>query len=260
MALAADYTLDAFLGGRLTLAQPIRGLRAGSDAIFLAAAVPASGGQRLLEVGAGMGAASLALLARVPNASIVGLEIDAILARLSLDNAIRNAMADRFAIIQGDVRCMPLAAHGFDHVFANPPFFDARQAPPSALAMRARVRTEERPGDLGLWIAAMAHALKPGGSFTLIHRAERLDEALNECRACDLGEIRLLPLTARPGNAPKRYLIQAWKNAPAVIHRLVPLYLHGEGHGYRAEAEMILRHGQGLDLSTWPLDKAGAQS
>ena len=64
-SMSIDYTLDGFLGGRLTIAQPKDGFRAGHDAVLLAAAVPARTGETILELGSGSGIASLCLAARV---------------------------------------------------------------------------------------------------------------------------------------------------------------------------------------------------
>ena len=60
-----DLTEDAFLAGRLRLRQFRRGHRSGHDAILLASAVPAHAGERVIEFGAGAGAAGLALARRV---------------------------------------------------------------------------------------------------------------------------------------------------------------------------------------------------
>ena len=53
------------LGGRLLLKQPRRGHRVGHDAILLAAACPARARERVVDLGAGVGAAGLALAQRV---------------------------------------------------------------------------------------------------------------------------------------------------------------------------------------------------
>ena len=81
---------DEFLGGRLSIVQPRRGHRAGSDAVLLAAAVPACAGERALDVGAGAGVAGLCLLARVPDVTVTAVEIDRGLCGLAEENAARD--------------------------------------------------------------------------------------------------------------------------------------------------------------------------
>src|SRR5579872_6937165 len=82
-ALPPDLTDDAALGGRLRLLQPRRGHRFGHDAILLAAATPVQAGDRVAELGAGVGAAGLALAVRVPGVRVTLVEIDADLAALA---------------------------------------------------------------------------------------------------------------------------------------------------------------------------------
>ena len=60
-----DVTEDAVLGGRLVLRQPRKGHRVGHDAILLAAACSVRARERLIELGAGVGAAGLAVARRV---------------------------------------------------------------------------------------------------------------------------------------------------------------------------------------------------
>jgi tRNA1(Val) A37 N6-methylase TrmN6 len=74
--LLADITEDAFLGGRLRLRQPRSGHRSGHDAILLAAATAAHAGDRVVEFGAGVGAAGLALAKRIGDLALVLVEID----------------------------------------------------------------------------------------------------------------------------------------------------------------------------------------
>ena len=119
-----DTTLDDLLGRRLRLHQPARGFRAGLDSLLLAAAVPATPGQSVLELGCGPGAAILALAARVPGLSLCALELQPAYAALARANALLNAIP--LEVIDGDVADPPAAlrARAFDHVLANPPFFD----------------------------------------------------------------------------------------------------------------------------------------
>jgi tRNA1(Val) A37 N6-methylase TrmN6 len=57
---------DRLLGGRVRLLQPLKGYRAATDPVLLAAAVAARPGQRVLDLGCGAGAAVFCLAARVP--------------------------------------------------------------------------------------------------------------------------------------------------------------------------------------------------
>src|SRR3978361_2100569 len=85
--LTHELTEDAFLGGRLRLRQPKSGHRAGHDAMLLAAATPARAGDRVVDFGAGVRAAGLALARRVAGLDLVLVEIDAGLADLARGNA-----------------------------------------------------------------------------------------------------------------------------------------------------------------------------
>ena len=70
-----DRTLDAFHRGAFWLVQPSEtGHRAGMDAMMLAAAVPSGFVGRLADLGAGAGAAGLAVAARCPGAQVVLVE------------------------------------------------------------------------------------------------------------------------------------------------------------------------------------------
>src|SRR3954447_445023 len=74
-----ETTEDAFLGGSLRLRQPKSGHRAGPDPMLLAAAASARPGDRVVEFGAGVGAAGLAVAKRVAGIEIILVEIDQVL-------------------------------------------------------------------------------------------------------------------------------------------------------------------------------------
>src|SRR5258708_30458626 len=92
---AGETTEDAFLGGQLLLRQPKSGHRAGHDAILLAAATSARPGDRVVEFGAGVGAAGLALARRVGAIDLMLVEIDAQLTALARDTSGAHALAAR---------------------------------------------------------------------------------------------------------------------------------------------------------------------
>ena len=53
-----SVTEDKILGGRITILQPKKGYRVAIDPILMAASVPARKGDKILEIGAGSGAAT----------------------------------------------------------------------------------------------------------------------------------------------------------------------------------------------------------
>src|SRR5258707_8944663 len=93
MTNPGEFTEDAFLGGQLRLRQPRSGHRAGHDAMLLAAATSARSGDRVVDFGAGVGAAGLALAKRVAGIELVLVEWDQSLADLARANAASNAIA-----------------------------------------------------------------------------------------------------------------------------------------------------------------------
>lgn len=78
--------VDAFLGGRLQLRQPLEGHRSGTDAVLLAASAPADFSGLAIDVGAGVGAAGLAMVIARPRMRVQLLENDPSLAGLAREN------------------------------------------------------------------------------------------------------------------------------------------------------------------------------
>ena len=70
-----DFSIDEFLGGKLKIKQPLRGYRAGVDPVLLAASVNAYEGEDILDLGCGVGVASLCLSQRISGLNIYGIEI-----------------------------------------------------------------------------------------------------------------------------------------------------------------------------------------
>jgi tRNA1(Val) A37 N6-methylase TrmN6 len=240
---AFEYTRDAFLGGRLTLEQPTGGFRAGSDAVLLAAAVPAHSG-RVLEAGCGVGAAMLCLARRAAGVNVTGLELQPELAALARRNAAANGLAERVSVVEGSLHAPPpgLLDDPFDHAFANPPFFAAGRHEVSPIATRALARSEgNAAGTLAAWTGFLMAAVRPGGTVTMIHRAERLDEIL----ALLPGAV-VLPLLPGAGRPPKRVLVRAVRGFSGPADLRPGFVLHRPDGSYTAAAEAILRHGEPL--------------
>jgi tRNA1Val (adenine37-N6)-methyltransferase len=227
-------TEDRFLDGSVIVKQPARGFRAGLDAVMLAAGVPARDGDEVLELGAGVGTASLCLASRV-RCSVIGVEIDEGLATLANENATVNGMAGRVSFVTGDALAPPKPLRlAFDHVFCNPPFHDAHgRSSPDA----GRARAKQDAGSLKQWFSSGLKCTNPKGTFTIIIRADRLAEVL---AALPVTGLRVLPLWPARGEPASRVIIQCRSGSRAPMALLPGLTLHENG-GNTPDAEAILR-------------------
>jgi tRNA1(Val) A37 N6-methylase TrmN6 len=249
------FTDDAALGGRLTLRQPARGHRFGHDAILLAAATPAAAGEVAIDLGAGVGAAGLALARRVAGVTVHLVEIDAELAELARQNAGRNALGGCVTAHALDVTgpfeafaAAGLAAGCADRVLINPPFHDAGRAQASPDARR-RVAHVAPAGALAAWLGTAARLLRPAGTLSVIHRADGLTELLGAL-APAFGAVALQPVYPKPGAAAIRILLCATKGSAAPLRLLPGLVLNRDDGRPSAEAEAVLRDAEPLRLAS----------
>lgn len=238
-----DLTKDAFLGGKVQLLQPKFGYRAGVDPVFLAASVNATPGQSVLDLGCGVGAAALCLGARVPDVKLIGVERQSKYANLARRNGLKTVCADL-----SDLPDM-IRQKQFDHVIANPPYFDRNASVAARNLGREGALGEDTP--LSVWIKVAAKRLKPKGYLHFIHRIERLPDLMAAVPA-DLGSIQVLPLTPRLGRKAELIILRARKDGRAAFELFSPCILHrGERHerdgdSYLAEIKAVLRNGAAL--------------
>ena len=245
----SDVTCDRLLGGRLRLYQPRHGYRVAIDPVFLAAAVPVVRGDRVLDVGCGVGAASLCVALREPGCRISAVEANRDLVRLAVENVAANAMTGRVDVMVGDLIRPPsrLAPGSYHHVMMNPPYLEDGNATPSPIPGKAMANIEST-ARLGDWLRFALMMTRNGGTVTVVHRADRLDGLLAELYG-RAGGIVVFPLwpdrTSRPA---KRVLVRAVKGSATPMRLAAGLVLHEPGGGYSEAADQILRHAAGLPL------------
>ncbi|TPQ34469.1 methyltransferase [Bradyrhizobium guangdongense] len=226
-----DVSQDAFLGGQLHLTQPRSGHRAGHDAILLAAATSAQPGARVVDFGAGVGTAGLALARRIAGLDLVLVEIDPELADLARANAAANALPARTLVLDVTAEAEVFAASGLppdsvDVVLTNPPFNDParHRASPDQARQTAHVAAEDT---LQAWVHAARRILKSGGVLTLIWRADGLTELL-AALSRGFGSLVVLPVHGDAGKPAIRVLVRAVKGGRAPTRILPGLMLNEE--------------------------------
>ena len=242
-----DATHDSLYDGRVSIVQPAQGFRAGMDSLLLAAGLNADLTGHALEIGCGAGGALLPAAYRLPQARLTGLEVSPEMASLARQGIAANGYETRVDVIDGDAGAMPEIWHNrFDTVFSNPPFFKAG--------------TIQKPGpgkdqayleSLGLkdWVNAMLFALRPKGTFLMIHRAAELARILAIIER-QTGEITVQPVHSYPGAEAKRVLVRGRKGLRTGPMRLLePVYLSQSKGGEQTDWAMAM-HREGVGL-TW---------
>jgi tRNA1(Val) A37 N6-methylase TrmN6 len=233
-----SLTEAPFYGGSLRLRQPAVGYRAAIDPVLLAASLHPCTSATLIDLGCGVGAASLCLLARRADVSVIGVEMDPLLAALARQNAALNGMEGRFTVIEGRVEALTRAdVPQVAAIFSNPPFH-APTATPSPEERRARATHGAVLAD---WAAQAARLLPHRGTFSLIYRADGLPEVLAALAGARFGGITVAPLWPRAGTPAKRVRVQATFGSRAALQLQPGLILHGDGSAFTPRADAILR-------------------
>lgn len=249
---AAETTLDYFLGDRLTVRQPVRGYRAGIDAVLLAATAR-PGETPVLDIGAGVGTVGLCAAIRCPDIHVTLVERVPELAELARGNIDANGLQGRVRVVEAEIgEALPadaareLKASSFAHVLANPPFHDEGAGTSSLWPLKA-VSHAMTSDALELWARFMARMAMPGGRATMIHKAEALPRILAAFEN-RFGALTILPIYPRGGAPAIRVIVDGIKGSRAPLVLKPGLVLHGAGNAFLPEIDAILRSGAALNI------------
>ena len=230
----SQETIDAFHRGAFHLVQPLgRGHRAGMDAMLLASLVLDDRPIRIADLGAGAGAAGLATIARLPQASVVLVERSpdmAEFARKSLALPQNENLALRAEVLEADVTltgrarvAAGLPDDSFHHVIMNPPFNDpGDRKTPDSLKAEAHAMTENL---FDRWIRTAGAIMIPGGQLSLIARPQSIAEIVAACGK-RFGGLEITAIHPRVGENATRILVTAIKGSRAKLQLRAPLLMH----------------------------------
>ncbi len=247
-----DTTQDYLLKGAVHLRQLRTGYRAGIDPVYLAAACGARAGDRVLDAGAGVGAASLCLAVRVPGCTVSALEREEDLMTLLQENILKTGVESHVEGICSDLFSFSKDQNvrRFDHVITNPPFMEAGHTP-SINELKRKAHHEDDHQSVEGWLKACLSLLKERGTLTLIHRADRLDQIMAFLWR-RVGEIRLYPLLSKAEGPCKRFLLTGRKGLKTPLQAITPLIVHESDGAYTPQAVEILQNKKGLSALLSP--------
>lgn len=248
-----SFSEDAFLGGKLRLRQPRRGHRAGHDAVLLAAGTPARSDEHVVDLGAGVGAAGLAVATRVHGIDLVLVERDEALVEIARSNLATNELRGRAIALDVTASAAAFVAAGLppdsaDRVLMNPPFNDPsrHQASPDTARRSAH---EEDDDTLAAWMRTVRRILKPAGTVSLIWRAEGIAR-VHAALEAGFGDVTVLPVHPRPDAPAIRILVRATKGSRAETTLLPGIFLSDRSGGVPDNVQALLNGVAGLPLAT----------
>lgn len=244
MTSKISTSVNTILGGAVTLHQPTEGYRASIDPLFLAASIQARPGHRVLDLGTGVGTAMLALGHRLSEITVTGLELQEALCALAQRNITENHFTNRLDVVCGNlVSPTPiLAPQSFDHVMANPPYYESAKAPASPNTIKAQAN-HDQGYSLDAWVACAARFVKPRGYVTFIFPADRVDDLILAFSK-RFGGLTLFPLWPKEGLESKRVILQGRRDVQTPARLLPGLVIHNADGSYTPGAEAVLRRGK----------------
>lgn len=236
--LEKDYS--TLLGGKVQLAQPVKGFRASIDGVFAAAAIPAKKDDLILDMGCGVGAISLCMAQRCPEAYVTGIELQESYYELALENACLNEVTDRVQFFNEDIQSYK--GRNFDIAVSNPPYMDQGSYTTSPDPTKEKAIGET---SVNVWVDMAAKCLKPEGTFVMIHRSDYLQKII-QAMGTKFGAIEIFPLHSKAGEPAKRMIIRARKGrkTPSILY--AGIIVHDQAGAYTEAAEKVLRGGAAL--------------
>lgn len=238
-----------FLNKSVRLLQPKTGFRTSFDSVMLASACPVKEGERVLDMGCGVGGASLCVLQRISDCHVSGIDMQSSYVELAQQNAKLNGHEDSADYFVGDIRDYDVerADHRYDHIICNPPYMERGAhliSPDKGKAIASGHLDDDM--DVSVWVKAGLRLLKSGGSITFIHRADMMADILNAFGK-SFGAAEIIPLWPKTGVSSKRVIIRAVKDRKSPLSLHAGLIVHNDDGSYTYKAEQILRDAAFID-------------
>lgn len=225
-----NETLDDLIIGDLKIIQGKESFRFGIDAVILAHFASLRRGDNVIDLGTGSGIIPLLLHTRASDLNIVGLEIQENVAERARRSVLYNDLKN-IKIAQGDLRKVAelYPAGSFRRVTSNPPYRPLSSGKLN-ISEELKVSRHEFACTLGDLTQASSWLLQNKGTFSMIHRAERLAEIFILFKSYSLEIKRLRFVHSFREKEAKLVLIEAVK---------------GGGQGLKVEKPLVLYEGSG---------------
>lgn len=167
-----------FLTGDYKVLQDDDGYLFSADSVLLANLAKIGIEDSVIDLGTGSGVLAILTAVKKGAKRVVGVEIDSATADMARRSVKMNKLDDKISIITGDVKCIKdlVRAGEFDKAICNPPYFSADDG----FGTEGVKATARKQGEntIDHFVKAGAYALKNGGDFFVVYKADRLVEVV----------------------------------------------------------------------------------
>jgi tRNA1Val (adenine37-N6)-methyltransferase len=199
---SAATTTDTLLGGALRLRQPKTGYRVNVDSLLLVAFAGERRVERVVDLGAGVGALGLLALQRGIAARALLIEADSRLVALARENLLRGGFVGEAQEL--DLTRQKLRESGVPLVLCNPPYYPAHSHRPAADDKAAA-----RSGDVTPFLTtAAAIVARKTGRALFSYPAPQVPELLELARKVELVAKRMRFVHARADQPARLALVE----------------------------------------------------
>ncbi len=214
----------------------------GVDAVALADFVDVKKGKRILDMGTGTGIIPLLLSAFTSYEEIIGIEIQASVAKMAQKSVVLNELENRISIVEMDINdsIAQFGKNSFDTIVTNPPYMAFDEGMHNENEVKAISRHEIK-AELEDIVNIAADLLKDNGNFYMIHRPHRLVDIFYYCRKYRLEPKLVKFIHPKEGKVPNIVLIKCTKFGKAELKYMPPLNVYDENGTYTESLLEIYR-------------------
>lgn len=227
--LKPDENLEDLQYGGLKIIQSASEYRFTTDAVLLANFVRGARGKTVVELGAGCGVISILIAKKQQPKRVVAVEIQPVMFDLLERNVRLNGL--EIETVCSDMREVKRFATDADIVVCNPPY-RAKNSGEGQIKESVRNCRHETLIDLDGAAASACSALRFGGSFFLVHQAERFADVACSIRANGLELKEACLVRSFSGQAPKHALFKAVKGGKVGLKWIPDIVVFDENGGY----------------------------
>lgn len=225
-----EKTHNNILNGRISIIQPKKGFRFGSDLVFLASFVNTFLENKknrnflIADVGSGIGTVSLIIAFRNSNTNILAIDNKKQYLMLAEENIKINGFQDKIKTINNDIFNLDNnLKNSFDVVVSNPPFYKRE----NNKSNNKLEDSSKRIVNLKEWLENSLKLLKDKGIIFLITSTDILDDIINHLSE-KAGSFKIFPFWPDSKKPSKRVIIFAKKGGNGPTELMPGLILYNQ--------------------------------